>query len=103
MIAWQEEPSFRIQIVCGVAVLFLSWVFHISTSEFLIILLLIGVVLATEALNTALEELCDMLKKDPDPHIAKIKDLGAAASLLVGIAGCIIGCVIFIPHLLALL
>jgi|SRR3989344_1786900 len=97
--AWFEEHNFRIEIVCGVAAVILGWFLQISREEFLILFLLIGFVLATEALNTALEEFCDMVRSSPDPHIAKIKDLGAAAVLLASFTSLFVGALIFIPHL----
>lgn len=44
-----------------------------------IILVLSMLLLAVEALNSAIEHLCDYLTKDIHPSIKKIKDLGAAA------------------------
>ncbi|MEK7133686.1 MAG: diacylglycerol kinase [Patescibacteria group bacterium] len=96
---WREEFSFKIQTVCGLIVLVLSFIFQISTTEFLIVVLMIGAVLAVEALNTAIEELCDHVTLDHHPQIGKIKDLGSGAALLIGIAATIVGAVIFIPRL----
>jgi len=101
-IAWQEEPSFRIEVLWGVITLLFSVYFRISATEWLIILFMIGFVLAAEALNTALEELCDKFQPTQDPHIAKIKDLAAAAVFIAAIAAFIVGCVIFIPYLITL-
>ena len=102
-IAWREELSFQIQIIVGVLVLILSYVFHISKNEFLIIILTVGAVLAVETLNTALEEFCDMVKGSHDPHVAKIKDLAAGAALLISMAAFAVGCIIFLPRIAALL
>ncbi len=76
----------------------LGLIFHLSGIEFAITILAISSVLAAEAFNTALEELCDKFQPTHDPHIAKIKDLSAAAVLLVVIGAFIVGVVIFLPH-----
>ena len=102
-IAWQEEFSFKVQIFATILVLLLGWFFKISTTEWLVIVLLVGLVLSAEAFNTALEELCDKFKSDPDPHIAKIKDLAAGAVLIASLAALVVGVIIFIPKTLALL
>lgn len=99
---WHEELSFRVQVICGVLVLLLSWVLHISEVEFLIVVLTVGAVFAVEALNTAVEELCDHVTPDEHPHIGKIKDLGSGASLLIGIAAFLVGLFIFVPKILGL-
>ena len=99
---WREEFSFRFQVVCGIGTLALSFLLHISEFEFLIVVLMIGVVFAVEALNTALEELCDHVTPSEHPQIGKVKDLGSGASLLIGIAAIGIGLIIFIPHLINL-
>lgn len=101
-IAWREEMNFRIQVVLGALVIALGYSIGLSLDEFAIIFLLIGFVLATEALNTALEEFCDMVKSDQDPHIAKIKDLAAAAPLIASITALVVGGYVFLPHLTAL-
>lgn len=102
-IAWRGEASFRIEVVWGIATLVLGWYFGITETEWLIVLFIIGFVLSTEALNTALEELCDKFQPTQDPHIAKIKDLAAAAVFIAATTAFIVGMVIFLPHVLSLL
>jgi diacylglycerol kinase (ATP) len=54
--------------------------------ELAIILLTIAFVLSVEALNTAIELLCDRITLHDDPQVAKIKDISAGASL-IGVVG----------------
>src|SRR3989344_5068149 len=84
-ILWQEEFSFKIQTICAFVIVVLSYLLNVSKIEFLILVLTIGAVLAVEALNTALEELCDHVTPEEHPKIGKVKDLGSGASLLIGI------------------
>lgn len=102
-IAWQEELNFRLQIICALVALLFAWIFGISKEEWVTIIFLIGFVLTAESFNTALEELCDKFQPTHDPHIAKIKDLAAAAVLIASISSLIAGAVIFIPRILDLL
>lgn len=101
-IAWREERSFRIQIYLGLLALIFALLLDISIFEWIAVITISGLVLAAEVLNTALEELCDKFKADPDPHIAKIKDLASAAVFITSIAAFIVGVIIFLPRLLAL-
>ena len=59
-------------------------------------------VLGGEALNSALEYIVDLVS--PDYHVlaGKAKDCAAGAVLLFAAASFVIGCIIFIPKLLAL-
>lgn len=99
-LVWKEEINFKIEIVCAVLVIALGLLFHLSSFEFALLGIVITSVLAAETFNTALEELCDKFQPTHDPHIAKIKDLAAAAVFLASIGACIIGLLLFIPHLL---
>lgn len=99
----REETTFQIQLAGAFVTLVLSFLLHISYIEWLIVIFLIGAVLSTEALNTALEELCDHITLEHHPRIGKIKDLGATASGLIGLSAFLIGCLIFIPRIIPLL
>ena len=44
------------------------------------------VLLAIEALNTAIEKTCDLITTEEHPEIKKIKDLGAAAVMIIVLA-----------------
>ena len=102
-IAWREELNFKIEVACGILALLAAALLEVSRTEFIILFLVIGFVLATETLNTALEEFCDMVRSSPDPHVAKIKDLAAAAVLISSIAAIGIGAAIFLPRILAII
>ena len=99
-IAWKEEHNFRFEIVCAIITILLGIFLHLSQIEFIVVLFMIGFVLTTEALNTALEELCDKFQPTHDPHIAKIKDLAAAAVLISVLTALAVGITIFIPYLI---
>src|SRR3989338_2353531 len=99
-IAWKEEHNFRFEIVCAIITILLGIFLHLSQIEFIVVLFMIGFVLTTEALNTALEELCDKFQPTHDTHIAKIKDLAAAAVLISVLTALAVGITIFIPYLI---
>lgn len=99
-ISFKEENNFRIEIFLGFVAVIAAILLEISTTEFAIIFLTITFVLAVEALNTAFEELCDKLRPEHDPHVAKIKDLAAAAVLVSSLGATAVGIFIFGPYLL---
>jgi diacylglycerol kinase len=56
-----------------------------------------------ETINSALENLSDYaFKKEMHPTIRKVKDLSAAAVLIMAIAALAIGLVIFLPRIIHL-
>lgn len=102
-IAWREESNFRFEIYCAVLVLLLAYFLDLPQSEFLVVIFMLGFILTAEAFNTALEELCDKFQPTHDPHIAKIKDLSAAAVLISAVTAIMVGAIIFIPRILPML
>lgn len=102
LILWREEFSFRILALCAIATLVFSFILQISRAEFLIVILTIGAMLAIEALNTAIEEICDHVTPEEHAHIGKIKDIASGAAFIMWCAALIAGLVIFVPYVLAL-
>lgn len=99
---WKEENNFRIELFLGVISITAAFLFQIKTIEFAIVFITITIVLAVEILNTAFEELCDKLRPENDPYVAKIKDLAAAAVLISSMGAVAIGIFIFTPYLLGI-
>jgi diacylglycerol kinase len=95
-----NERNFRFHLLTSIIVIAACFFFNVEKTEWLIIFLTIGLVLSMEALNTSIEYICDLICQEHNPIIKKIKDVGAAAVLLVSIIAVIIGCIIFIPYLL---
>lgn len=98
-IVWREERNFRVQVVFAVLVLLLASLLHLPALARALIVLVVVCVLTAEAFNTALEELCDKFSGSHDPHIAKIKDLSAAAVLIMSFGALVVGVIIFAPYL----
>ncbi len=94
--AFWTQRNFRIHTAIGSIAIGLGLFLHLSAVEVSIISLTIGIVLAMELLNTALEAVVDLTVKQTYHDLAKIaKDCAAAAVLVsaiaaLGIAGCLI-------------
>ncbi|MDM8325149.1 diacylglycerol kinase family protein [Bacteroides gallinaceum] len=71
----------------------------LSATEWIAIAMAIGMVLAAEAFNSAIEALADAVSPDYNEAIKRTKDLAAGAVLLLAIASAVIGLIIFIPKL----
>lgn len=71
----------------------------LSPLEWAAIIIVIGLVLAAEAFNSAIEALADHVCTDYNEDIKRVKDLAAGAVLLTAIAAAIVGLIIFVSKL----
>jgi undecaprenol kinase len=94
-----RHGDFKVQVFLGVLAVIAGFYFHINRIEFLFLILAISFVLVTEAINTAIEAICNKFHPETHPHIALIKDLAAGAVLMSSIVALIVGIVIFVPYL----
>lgn len=95
-----EQHNARVHVVIALLVIAAGGLLGLSRLEWGLILLLIGWVLSVEALNSALEYLCDKVSPTQDPLIGKAKDVAAAAVLISALIAAVIGLLIFVPKLL---
>ncbi|MBO4365831.1 MAG: diacylglycerol kinase family protein [Eggerthellaceae bacterium] len=95
--------NFRVQSAFGVLAVVLGLWLKISTFEWIAVIICVGVVLGGECLNTALEDIVDMVSPTFHPLAKTGKDCAAGAVLCCAIASLIVGVVIFLPKLLHVL
>jgi diacylglycerol kinase len=93
----KNENNMQFHFLATILVLISAWHFQVSKEEWLFIITMIGLVWSAEALNTAIEKLCDMVMPLHNIEIGKIKDLAAAAVLIFAIIALIGALIIFIP------
>ena len=99
----QRNMKIHLLIIIGVMMIGLS--FPISLSEWIPIILCIGLVLSTEMLNTAIEEIATVVANLSPSAYQKMgspKDLGAGAVLIAAVISATVGIIIFVPHFVAL-
>lgn len=85
--AWASEPSLRQWTMANVVSAGLAFLIEMTTAERALILALGLLVLGAELINTALEEVVDMVSPGRHPAAGKAKDCGSAAVALTAIAG----------------
>jgi diacylglycerol kinase len=103
IIVFRSHANFRIQLGIAFIAIILSIWLAISRTEWGIIILLIGLVLSLETINTSIEILCDKVDSNYSESIKKVKDIAAASVLISSVAAAIIACIIFIPKIFLLL
>ena len=70
-----------------------------TRTEWTVVILCFGVVIAAELFNTAIERLVDLVSPERHPVAGQVKDIAAGAVLVCAVAAAIIGLIIFIPYL----
>jgi len=98
MIASQHNAW--IHAAATIAVVAVSFYFHLTRAEWCWIILAVISVWTAEALNTAFEFLTDVASPEFHPSAEKAKDVAAGAVLITAIGSVLIGIVIFGPHFL---
>lgn len=96
--ALANERNFQIELVIGVFVVILIFVFKVKNWEAVILMLIIMWVLITELTNTVVERVVDILKPRIHPYARLVKDIMAAVVLISAIMAAIIGVIIFYPY-----
>ena len=100
---FRETPNIRLQMAAAITTVIMGFLLHISSGEWLAIIIVTGSVFAMEALNSAVEVLSDYAcRQEIHPAIKKVKDLSAAAVLLAAVAALAVGIVIFLPKIIFL-
>ena len=89
------QLNFKVQIAVAAIVVGAGFLFRITSIEWCIILVCIGMVLALEMLNSAIEGLVDLVTLERQPLAGRIKDIAAGAVLIASITALIVGVIIF--------
>ncbi len=96
----REEKSMIVHVIVSLIVIIFSLVIKISITSWPIIVITIGLVISLELINTAIENLVDMVSFKYNINARKIKDISAAATLIVAIIAVMISLLIFIPRIM---
>jgi len=88
-----------LNIRCFVVVIFMGIFFQITKMEWVVILILSGIVFISEAFNTAIEIDMDLTSPNFHPYAKDTKDVAAGAVLLSAILAVIVGLIIFVPYI----
>ena len=91
------EASLKVQFFIGIIVTIAGFYYNLSPVEWILQILTIGIILALEGINTAIEEMADFVHPDQHKKIGLIKDLAAGAIFIFAIAAIIIGFIIYFP------
>lgn len=98
----RTQRNAQIHCLVGACALALAAALRVERWEWITLVLTIALVLAAESANTAIEAAVDVATSQRHPLAKVAKDVAAGTVLLCAITSVIVGCIIFIPHLLEL-
>ncbi len=98
----RKERNMKIHCVAVIGVTAAGIVFHISALEWCICLVLFGMIMALELVNTAIEAVVDLVTEEKRPLAKLAKDTAAGAVLIAALMAAAAGVIIFLPKLLQL-
>lgn len=99
----KTERNLLIHFSVAILVIIGGFIFSINLYEWLICIVLFGMVISLELMNTAFEKLADLCTPNIDPKVKFIKDTAACSVFIAAIIAVITGIIIFLPKLLNIL
>lgn len=97
-----HEQNITFHLIAAIIVLAAGFCFGISRTEWMVVMLCIGTVIAAELFNSAIERLVDMVSPEWQKIAGEVKDIAAGAVLITAIAAAIVGMIVFLPYVIAL-
>ena len=101
--AYKYEQSMLIHVIATIGVIIANIVLNVTPTEWLITFIAIGMVLAAELINTAIEAVVDLVTLEIHPLAKIAKDCGSAATFVLAMMAGVIGFVIYIPHIVEII
>lgn len=90
-----QEKHFKVHLIVSIIVLIIGLYTHLSSDEWLWIILSIFLVFITEGFNTVIEKIADYIQPEKDEKIRIIKDISAAVVLMAAIFSILTAVIIF--------
>lgn len=88
------DTSIALQFLIAVFVIIIAFILKVNFISWMFILLCIGIVIALEYMNSAIETLTDMVMPEYHTQAKKVKDFAAASVLIFSLISIIIACII---------
>ena len=95
------ERNMQIHVVAAITVVGFGVYYHLTTTEWCLVTICIAAVFSAEMFNTAIEKWIDFVHPQQHKTVGFVKDVAAAAVLVLAIAAAVVGLMIFLPKILA--
>lgn len=99
---FRTEHNFRIHTIAAVLIICLALFLPLERWERVALVSAVAAVLTVELINTAIEYIMDLLKPRFNHYVAWVKDVMAAATLVVVLAAILCGIIVLWPYFMIL-
>lgn len=97
--ALKTEQNLKIHFFIMIAVITAGLVFKINVMEWIACVILFGLVISLELINTAIETTVDIAMPEKNEKAKLAKDVAAGAVLISAIMAIVVGLIIFVPKI----
>ncbi|NLL49103.1 MAG: diacylglycerol kinase family protein [Firmicutes bacterium] len=97
---FRSERNMRIHLIAGLVVLLFAGISGVPRLEFLILILTIGMMFVAEIINTAFEEVVNLITKEYHPLAGLVKNIAAGAVLVAALTSLWVGYIVLKDKLL---
>jgi len=95
--AFQSERNMKVHFLLMILAIILGIILKLSSVEWGILIITIGLVLISEFINTSLEQIVDIVSPEKQEKARIAKDLAAAGVLVSAIVAVLVGIFLFVP------
>lgn len=99
----QNEYNLYIQLFFALVAIIFGFIFDISLTEWAIQITVIGLVIFSELVNTAIEKTMDLVQPEYDERVRDIKDLASGSVLFMVLVSIAAGLLVYLPKIALLL
>jgi len=96
---FRSEPNAVLHLGATILVTSMAFVFGVTPTEAIALVIVTGFVWAAELFNTSIEKSMDLITDKESPSVKFIKDVAAAGVLVAALTALIVGAIVFIPKI----
>ena len=100
--AVRHQRNMRVHLAVGVVVLIVSLLLDLSKLELAAVLMAIAFVLGAELINSAVEQVVDLLTDEFDPRAKAAKDLAAGMVLVAAVNALAVAYLVLVDHMVGI-
>lgn len=98
--AFKYEQSMTIHIITTILIIIAGIILKLNFQEWLICIVLIGLVISTELINTSIEAVVDLACQEIHPLAKTAKDTASAAVFVFALTALVGGLLLFVPKII---
>lgn len=102
LFSFKENQNIKIHLIVGILAIISGIILGLTKYEMFAIGLLIVFVISAEMINTAIEEVVNLLANEHRIEAKIAKDVSAGMVLLIALFALVVGIFVFLPHILIL-